>query len=205
MQRPKTFPGQKPDEKIEVFLRRHWLSFLPTILISFFMLLIPLFVFLGLRILGINLGEFENIIILGISCYLLIVLAFYLTSFIDYYLDICIVTDKRIVDIEQNGLFNRVISEQNLIRVQDVTAKRRGILQTFFNFGDLFIQTAGEAPNFEFLAIPRPNEAAQIILKLHQDVLAKGYIEPEEKPPMTPKPQSTPEKPEEELKEIPKI
>lgn len=218
MQKPKTFPGQGRDEEIHLFLRRFWLSFLPTILIIFVMLLIPIFIFLGLRAFGISLGDFKNVAILGTSCYLLFVLAFFISSFIDYYLDVCIVTNQRIVDIEQHGLFNRVISEQDLIRVQDVTAKKQGVFQTFFDFGNVFIQTAGEAPNFEFMAISKPNEVTQTILKLQHDILAKGYQEPEEKPPLPPKPSEPPKSspsassepqeqtaPSEEFKEIPKI
>ena len=120
---------------------------------------------------------------LAASCYLLIILAFFLTSFIDYYLDAYIITNQRIIDVHQNGLFNRVISGQNLSRVQDVTSKKKGILQTFFDYGDVFIQTAGESPNFEFYTIAKPNEVAQEILKYYHDIVAKGYTEPELKPP----------------------
>lgn len=217
MFKPSTFPGQKPDEKIHLFLRRHWLSFLPAMLSTFVMLLIPIFIFIGFKSFGILLGEFKNLAILGTSCYLLFVLAFFTASFIDYYLDISIVTDHRIIDIDQRGLFNRAVSEQSLIRVQDATAKKRGILQTFFRYGDVFIQTAGEAPNFEFECVPKPYEAAQKIMGLHHDVLAKGYREPEEKPPVSPgasqggppkpnEPLAEPKQnPEEDLKEIPKL
>jgi len=180
MLKPHTVPGQRPDEKIHLFLRRHWLSFLPAMLSTFVMLLIPIFVFIGLKISGISLGEFKVITTLGASCYLLFVLAFFIAAFIDYYLDISIVTDKRIIDIDQRGLFNRAVSEQSLIRVQDATARKRGIFQTFFRYGDVLVQTAGEAPNFEFECVPRPYEAAQKIMELHHDILAKGHREPEE-------------------------
>lgn len=173
MFKPTTFPGQQSGEKIHLFLRRHWLSFLPSMLITLVMLLIPVFVFFGLKFFGILLGEFKNLAILGTSCYLLFVLAFFITSFIDYYLDITIVTDSRLLDIEQKGLFNRDISEQSLLRVQDVTSKRKGIFQTFFNYGLVFIETAGEAPNFEMPNIPNPYEVTQKILQLHEDLIKK--------------------------------
>lgn len=195
MFKPKSFPGQEPNEKIHLFLRRYWLSFLPSLLITFVMLLLPLVVFLGIKIAGITLGDFRNLAILGTSCYILFVLAFFITAFIDYYLDICIVTDRRIIDIDQRGLFNRQISEQNLIRVQDVTAKKKGIFQTFFDYGNVYVQTAGEAPNFEFMAIRKPNEVAQQILKLYHQIMAKGYREPEEKPPPPHRPPESPPAP----------
>ncbi|MCX6806609.1 MAG: PH domain-containing protein [Candidatus Berkelbacteria bacterium] len=170
-----TFPGQKDDEKVIVFLRKHWIVFLPIILLCLLLIIVPLVVFLIIRTNEIDLTEYRNLIFLGFSAYVLIIIAFFLTRFIDYYLDIGIATDQRIVDIEQKGLFNRTISAQDLSRVQDVRAKKQGVFQTFFDFGDILIQTAGEAPNFIFLSVPKPNDAAQQILKLHHDVIAKGY------------------------------
>lgn len=177
MIQPKAFPGQKEDEKIEVFLRRHWISFLPSLLIVMVFLLIPLAAFLTIKIAKINLSEFWGLTVLAFSTELLIAFAFFIASFIDYYLDVSIVTNQRIIDIEQKGLFNRSISQQELVRVQDVKTKKKGVLQTFFDYGDVFIQTAGESPNFLFQNIPKPNEVAQKIMELHHNILAQGYPE----------------------------
>jgi uncharacterized membrane protein YdbT with pleckstrin-like domain len=196
----KMFPDQKEGEAVLVFLRRHWLTFFPSILIIFVLFLIPLVAFLAIKLTGLVLDDFRPLVILGFSSEILIGLAFFVASFIDYYLDVSIVTNQRIVDIEQKGLFNRSIAQQELARVQDVKTRKAGIFQTFFDYGDVFIQTAGEAPNFEFKSVPKPDEAAQKIMALHHDILEKGYKEPEEK--LAEPPQ---EGAEEGLKEIPKM
>lgn len=183
MPNPITFPDQREGEQIKVFFRKYWISFLPTIIFCFFLLLIPLITFLVLRFTNLGVSDFKNLLLLGFSSYILVVLAFFLTTFIDYYLDVGIITDQRIVDIAQNGLFHRTVSEQDLIRIQDVKVKKQGIFQTFFDFGDVFIQTAGEAPNFNFSSIPKPNEAAQVILAMHHEIMASGYREPGERTP----------------------
>lgn len=71
-------------------------------------------------------------------------------GFIDYYLDVYIITNERIVNIEQNGFFKREISELHLHQIQDVSAKVNGFLPTIMHYGDVFIQTAAERENFVF-------------------------------------------------------
>ena len=51
-------------------------------------------------------------------------------------------------------------------KIEDVTYKRSGFFGTMFNYGDVYIQTAGAEPNIEFLSIPKPGEVAQLITKL---------------------------------------
>jgi len=53
-----------------------------------------------------------------------------------------------------------------LSNIQDVTYSKSGILQNFFDFGDLHIQTAGAAANFEFYAISDPEGSQRKILEL---------------------------------------
>jgi len=83
----------------------------------------------------------------------------------DYYLDAWLVTDKRIVNIEQIGFFRREISTLRLERVQDVTIEVHGIIPTFFNFGDIRVQTAAAQREFVMRGIPRPGRVKEIILE----------------------------------------
>lgn len=96
----------------------------------------------------------------------LYIMALALISFLfwtDYYLDMWIVTDQRILDIEQNGLFSREVSEIPLSRVQDVTIEIHGIIETLLKFGTIRIQTAGER-EFVIHDAPRPYETKDTIL-----------------------------------------
>ena len=86
----------------------------------------------------------------------------------DYYLDVWIVTTKRVLNIEQTGLFARVVSELRLYRVQDVTSTVKGVVETLFDFGDVEIQTAGEKTRFLFEEIPHPNRISKSILELSE-------------------------------------
>lgn len=171
----KYFPTQRPEEKIFLLLRRHWFGYVSFIIIGLIMS-IPLIVLFVYRISFSQ--DFSpvllNILILAASAYLLFIIALLLFGFIDYYLDVYIVTNERIVDIEQSGFFRRKISELHLHQIQDVNAQVKGAFATMLHYGDIHIQTAGERENFIFKAVPNPYRISKIIVDLHEAVLEAG-------------------------------
>ncbi len=155
-----------------MLIRRHWITYIPLFIIIDFML-IPLaitVVYTRINASSLDPTTIYAIIVLG-SVYALCVLSLFLFGFVDYYLDVDIVTNERVVDIEQNGFFHRTISELYLEQVEDVTAEVKGVLPTLFNFGNIYIQTAGERENFVFKSVPRPYETAKMIIDLHEAAL----------------------------------
>lgn len=157
---PPLFPGQKPDEQVKLLVRPHWLVMLRPIAAILFLAIIPIVV---LAVLSANAVEpFSGA---GLAITAVTVPAYYLTlitwlfiAWVDYYLDVGIVTNQRIIDIDQRGLFRRNVAELDCRMVQDINADKTGILQTLFNFGDVVVQTAGERPNFTFHAVPKPEQ-----------------------------------------------
>jgi uncharacterized membrane protein YdbT with pleckstrin-like domain len=178
-----TFPGKESDEQIFIYVRRHPIAFLPifmTILLMTILGLVMIY-FIGL----LSGGAFSSNSELFLSSgFLLFMALFTLIEFFDFYFDLHIVTDRRIIDIDQEKLFNRNVGELLLDDVQDVDAKVKGIFATLFDFGDVGIQTAGAKPNFVFEQIPHPKEVAAIILDL-SDQEDKG-IPPENRHPEGP-------------------
>lgn len=83
---------------------------------------------------------------------------------IDVWFDTWIITSDRIINIEQHGLFSREVSELKLSRVQDVSVEVHGFFQTFLNYGDVHIQTAGEEERFQFRSVPDPYGVKNIIM-----------------------------------------
>ena len=82
----------------------------------------------------------------------------------DVWFDTWIITDDRIINIEQSGLFSREVSELKLARVQDVSVEVHGFFQTFLNYGDVHIQSAGEEERFQFRSVPDPYGVKNIIM-----------------------------------------
>ncbi len=174
----KYFPAQEDTEKVFLLIRRHWFTYSIFWLLSFLMILpiIAVTIVWTIGLIEINLVT-GNIIILGGSIYMLGLLALLLYGFVDYYLDVYIVTDRRIVDIKQNGFFRREISELYLREVQDVNAKVIGFFPTVLHFGEVIIQTAGEIDNFIFNSVPHPYQISKTIMDLHESIISESSNE----------------------------
>ncbi|MFW5885248.1 MAG: hypothetical protein ACOCUF_03430 [Patescibacteria group bacterium] len=169
------FKGRRKNEEIILVLRRHWLIFVFKFLpFLFFALLIAI---LG----GVIRGNFGFIQInINTQLEILIELLFYLfiwlgafVVWINYYLDVWIITDRRIIDVEQVALFRRSVSELEHSKIQDTTSEIHGFLPTLFRYGYIYIQTAGETQRFLFKQVPNPVKTRNIIMKLQKAALKK--------------------------------
>lgn len=169
------FPGQGQNEPVFIFLRRYFIAFLPYAFMGIAMVGVCIAIFAGayytLTASGdapsSNIALYNWIIALG-GCFGLFSIIFIAVAWLDFYFDINIVTNRRVVDVNQNGLFNREISELSLEDVEDVSVKYSGVLQTFFNYGEILIQTAGTQSNFAFHDIRNPRDVASIIVDLSE-------------------------------------
>ena len=104
--------------------------------------------------------------LLLLSMYLLMTAVITMAQVTDYFLDMWIVTNERIINIEQRGLFSRVVSEMRLNQVQDISSHTHGFLETFLTYGDVTIQTAGEKLQFHFKNIDNPDDVKLTIARL---------------------------------------
>jgi hypothetical protein len=94
-------------------------------------------------------------------------------NWLNYYLDIWIITDKRIVNIEQKRLFSREISSLRLDNIQDVKIEMHGIINTLFKIGNMQVQTS--SPEIEFI-LPQainPENVKHIIMEAHNREIEK--------------------------------
>ncbi len=103
-------------------------------------------------------------------------LAFFI-KFADFWLDVWVLTNERIIDIEQKGLFKRDIAEFKLDKIQDVSTDVTGIIPTLFRFGNLQIETAGFAKKFIWKTVPNPQNIKNQILRAHDEYIEKERIE----------------------------
>ncbi|MFZ2189381.1 MAG: PH domain-containing protein [Candidatus Magasanikiibacteriota bacterium] len=163
---------QKAYERIEYLLRRHYITFVPTVLLFLILILVPGVIYFLINNLYPHLlaGEiFYPLSILFASIYYLSLFLFFYAQFIDFYLDIWIVTNDRIVDIEQFGLFSRSVSEADLFRIQDVTVDVSGFWATILHYGNLTVKTASNNIHMVFYNIPHPNEVRQALIHLSDE------------------------------------
>lgn len=156
-----------PNEKIELVIRRHWYVMAgPT----FFLIVLLIAPSVFFTVAPSFFPEFFNntdakpIIYFLLSLYVMLIILFLFILWSDYYLDSWILTDKRLIDIQQLGLFNRRISEMHLSNIQNVSLEIKGLIQTLLKFGDIRVETAAEG-SFVINDAPDLYHAKELILK----------------------------------------
>jgi len=164
------FPGQHDDEQVILFLRRHWFVFFVNLLSVLALIAGLILIYVLFTLLSKNLSDtaYFNLLLFGESLGALFAWNLFFILWLDFYLDAWIVTNERVINIDQKGFFNREISELKLTKIQDVTSEIVGVIPTLFNYGDIFVQTAGEVERFKFVQIPNPNEVKNIIVQLQE-------------------------------------
>lgn len=164
-----SFIHAKSYEKIICRLRRHWFTFLPAIGFLILLLAVPfgLYWMISANFSGwlTSATGYPLLVLFGCIYYLSVILYFF-SYFVTFYLDVLIMTNDRLVDIDQNSLFSRTVAEVDLYQVQDASSEVSGVFATLFNYGNVIIQTAGALPKFTLHNIPHPHNIREMILDL---------------------------------------
>lgn len=126
--------NMRPWEEVLMTVKRHWIVYV--MLISYLVL--------GLIVSGIIFAIFGfwSLGILSNICIWLILSLFLFIEWLNHELDMFIVTNNRIIWVEQVSFLNRNVSETNLWQIQEVNAKTSWLFANIFNYWTLSIQTA---------------------------------------------------------------
>lgn len=164
------FPGQQDHEKIYLLIRAHWVVLAQKVAVWFiFVILLVMFdSYLISSFAWLKTSPWPEIANLLKTLYLMGLIAGLFSVWILYYLNYQIVTNERVVDVDQKNLLHHATSELHLENIEDVTAQIKGIFGNVFNYGTVYIQTAGEARQFEFDNVPDPHKVAKLILDLYE-------------------------------------
>lgn len=157
-----------PDERTIAKLHKHWIIFLRDTINTLalgIILLIPALYALKISAFQSASTNAGAIIYFGVLTWLLIVFLSLSVIWTNYYLDMWIVTDRRIINIDQIGLFNRQVATWRMERVQEITLRTKNIVQSLFNYGAIEIQTAGPTDEYAIVeGIPNPEHVRDMIL-----------------------------------------
>lgn len=151
---------KKPYENILITLHRHWFVLVAQIIAS---------ILVGI-IFSAILIIFPQVILLGVVFFMIwsYMLLYIITM---YLLDVWIVTDHRIIDSEQQELFNHTVAELGLHSIQDISVQIAGVIPTFLDFGSLEVQTAAAMEKFFFKQIPHPEKVKDIIMDARNEFI----------------------------------
>ena len=178
------FPGQLPDEEVYLFERRYWFVLLqwvwaPVVLT----LLLSLIAFVLTRLaesigypLLAGMRALLWILFLSPGC------GWVIWRILDWSNDRFIVTDRRVVHIDEIPLIRLRRDEAPLEMIQDVTVHMRGLWQNLLYFGDVVNQTAGTLGTVRFIGIRKPRKAQALIQALIGGARRREAAPPEEDP-----------------------
>lgn len=174
------FPGKEPDEKIVLLLRRHPVVVAKRLLFMLLAGLIPIAIHIWVSNNTSWLSDHSSIFYLALVLFGSLVYLFWLLFiyqiWVNYYLDVWVVTNERIIAMEQVSIFHRDVSELRLDSIQDVSSDVHGIFASLFRYGDILVQTASEKDKFHFEQVPNPEIIARTILELRKDHTGKNPL-----------------------------
>lgn len=172
------FPQQSnPKEDIILIVRQDIAVLVIRLIATAFLFgAILLIKFLAAFIIPSQLEIIINLINFFVSFAGLVLLLSFLRFLHNFYLSMQLVTNDRVIDIDQRGIFKREVNELAIKNIQDVTYKQNGILQSMLGYGEVIIKTASielgsTADNttggFVFENCPEPSRVAGIINDLY--------------------------------------
>lgn len=183
----KNFKGQQRNEVVLSFTRKHWIVLLPHFIGFgiFLTLLFTFFAFISREGVAGFLSQFGYRIISGIA---ILGLTFYLHRFFgrffNYYLQIFIITNFRVLHLDQTLYFTRNRDSIDIPEIQDILIQQKGVLKTILNYGEIIITLSSAHATKTLLCIPNPEYFFRKINKTKREYItsrrltkATGYEE----------------------------
>ncbi len=159
------------DEKIIIYIRKHWLFFVLQLIPLVLGAILPIVFPSVLRLfLPTYLDSIQNAVWALYGMWLIVVWVWMFELWTEYYLDVWVLTNKKIISADQRSLFNRHMSTLELEKIQDITVEVDGFIETMLGYGTLRVQTAGEMREFVMNDAAHAEECKQIILTTQAEV-----------------------------------
>lgn len=149
----------KTEEVVVLIVRKYPLVFTGQILIATLFIIGPFFfMYVLFQLGGYGVVGFVVALLIGIILAVRVVVV--------YSFNVFIITEERIIDVDQQGFFRRTVSETTYEKIQDVSIKIHGIMQTILHYGSVVIQTAGTQANIELHGVKNPEHVQQNIINI---------------------------------------
>lgn len=158
-------------ERVVRYVRRHWFILATQLALPVVLAILPYAVYAlvaspSFPLTLPNLAPYMPMLIFGYAAWLLLLWMLAFNIWTHHYLDILVLTNERIILIDQRGLFHRTVSSFRLERMQDMYVEVHGIIATFLDFGTVHAETASHSEEeFRAYGMPRPRELKAEILK----------------------------------------
>jgi|GEM_PF-860138 len=169
------------DEKILQTIHRHWFVVFSHAASISLVAAAPLAGWITISILTqkaastlpVDLSAYTAYFVFFYSFWLLVCWMTFIHVWTTQFLDVWVLTTRRVIVIEQVSLFRRRLGSFRLEKLQDVNIEIDGILPTFLNYGTVEAETASGSHDAEFRTthLPHPRDIKAIILKAADDLM----------------------------------
>ena len=153
--------NMRPWEEVLRVIRRHWIVYIMLFLYFFIWIIISVSLYIILW--NSLLPNLLNII------FWLFFLVFLYIEWLNHELDMYVITNNRVIWIDQIAFLNRTVSECNLWQVQEVNSKTSWLLANLLNYWTLSIQTAWNQTTLKMDFSPDSMQEARKILNIVDD------------------------------------
>lgn len=167
----------KDEEILQTMVRRHMITVAGPLLLALLFIVLPFFFLFPMFSWG-TIG----VLLFGAGVMFGAGLAFR-TIFV-WDSDVLLVTNLRVIDVDQKGIFSRHVSESSLGAIQDVSWTKKGLWATLFGMGSVKIQTSGAQAVLEAEDIPNPERVNELINQLKDQAprpTNKEHVEPKDR------------------------
>lgn len=156
-----TFDGQHKDESIDFVFRQHPVVMRRSMIYGLLALtigMLPFFLW--------PLQTWARWVVLAGALVGLVIFGY---RFISWYFSVYIITNERLIQIKQKGLFDRNVQDISHSRIQSVQYEIKGLQQTLLKFGTISVQTFA-GPTLNMTYIHKPEEVHQHLNKVIRNI-----------------------------------
>lgn len=150
--------NMRPWEEVLMVVKRHWIVYVMLFIYFFSGVIVTVMIFFFF---WLNTWWY----MLNIILWLILSIILYI-EWLNHELDMYVVTNNRVIGLEQIAFLNRAVTECNLWQIQEVNSKAKWLFANIFNYWTLSIQTAGSKTTLKMEFCPDVMQTSRKVLNI---------------------------------------
>ena len=150
--------NMRPWEEVLMVVKRHWIVYVMLFIYFFSGVIVTFMIFFFF---WLNTWWY----MLNIILWLILSIILYI-EWLNHELDMYVVTNNRVIGLEQIAFLNRAVTECNLWQIQEVNSKAKWLFANIFNYWTLSIQTAWSKTTLKMEFCPDVMQTSRKVLNI---------------------------------------
>jgi hypothetical protein len=151
------------NEELYLVVRKHWIILAETAIFLTILAILCMGISYIINFAGIP-SIFNALTIIGV---IMLSMQYVFVHWVNNELDLLIVTNRRIISLDQVGFLDRKMSQTTIDLVQEVNASTSGLIGNLLHYGNIMIKTASDSASnvsdFNMSHIANPIETSRLI------------------------------------------